>query len=97
MAMTYEDNKSRKAQAHSLTLNERRRLSLTGVEDVESFDDESILLRTAGGMLEIRGNGLRIETLSTDGGELSVEGKVDSLDYSEAAPNRRGFLSRFLG
>ena len=97
MAMTYEDNRGRQPQPHGLTLHDRRKLSVSGVEDVENFDEGTVALVTAGGMLTIRGSNLKIEKLSLDGGELMVEGHIDSLDYSDAAPARRGLLGRLLG
>lgn len=97
MAMTYEENRGKQPRPHSLTLSERRRLAVSGVDDVESFDEEAVNLATAAGTLAIRGSGLRIEKLSLDGGELVVEGKIDCLDYSDAAPARRGLLGRLLG
>lgn len=97
MAMTYEERIGRQSQAHSLSLSERRRLNVSGVADVESFDEETVNLSTAGGMLTVRGSGLKIEKLSLDGGELVVEGRIDSLDYSDSAQPRRGLLGRLLG
>ena len=100
MAMTYEDTKNSRsggAQTHSLSLSDRRRLTVSGVEDVESFDEDTVVLETCGGTLTVRGSGLKIEKLSLDGGELVVEGRIDSLDYAENAPGRRGWIGRLLG
>lgn len=97
MAMTYEERIARPGQAHSLSLSERRRLNVSGVSDVESFDEDTVVLSTAGGSLTVRGSGLKIEKLSLDGGELVVEGKIDSLDYSDSTQPRRGLLGRLLG
>ena len=96
--MTYEDARgSKSAQSHSLTLNDRRRLTVSGVEDVESFDEDTVVLLTCGGTLSVHGSGLKIEKLSLDGGELVVEGRIDSLDYAENTPGRRGWIGRLLG
>lgn len=97
MALIYEENRGKQPGPHSLSLSDRRRLAVNGVEDVESFDEETVVLSTAGGALTVRGSGLKIEKLSLDGGELVVEGKVDSLDYAESAPLRRGLLGRLFG
>ena len=98
LAMTYEDAKgARSAQSHSLSLSDRRRLTVSGVEDVESFDEDTVVLATGGGALTVRGSGLKIEKLSLDGGELVVEGRIDSLDYAENSPGRRSFFGRLLG
>ena len=96
MATLYEE-KQRQPQSHALTLNDRKRLSISGVEDVEAFEEETVILSTVGGALTIRGGGLRINRLSLDGGELLVEGRIDGLDYSEEREHRRGFLGKLLG
>lgn len=96
--MTYEDTKGgRSSQAHSLSLSDRRRLTVSGVEDVDRFDEDAVSLVTCAGTLNVRGSGLKIEKLSLDGGELVVEGRIDSLDYSENTPGRRGWIGRLLG
>ncbi len=97
MAMTYDENYKKQGLPHNLSLSERRRLSLSGVEDVESFDEASLTLYTSGGLLLVRGGGLKIEKLSIDGGELTVEGRIDSLEYSDAPAPRRGFWARVFG
>lgn len=79
---------------HHVSLEARRKLTLTGVRDVESFDEESIVLRTSCGTLVIEGEGLHVEKLSLDGGDVNVEGQIDLLSYEDDAPPRRGFFSR---
>lgn len=96
MAMLYEENR-KTAQTHSLDLTERKRLSITGVEDVEAFDDTGVTLSTTGGLLTIRGSGLKLNRLNLDGGELLVEGKIDALDYAESGGKGRGLFGRILG
>ena len=96
MAMLYEE-KPRQPQSHALSLTDRKKLSVSGVEDVEAFDEDTVTLSTVGGALTIRGGGLRINRLSLDGGELLVEGRIDGLDYAEDRERRRGFLGKLLG
>lgn len=85
-----------KAPQH-ITLENREHLSISGVEEVESFDENTILLTTAQGDLEIQGEGLHIEKLSLDGGDLKVEGTVDSLSYEDGGRERVGLFARLLG
>lgn len=80
---------------HHIHLEERGTLSISGVMEVESFDEESIVLSTSQGGLVVRGSNLHIEQLSLDGGDLKVEGAVDSLTYEEQ-PVRGGFFARLL-
>lgn len=84
------------AGAHRITLEGRERLTISGVEEVERFDETSIVMDTAGGVLVVRGEGLHIEALSLDGGDLKVEGSIDSLTYEEDRRERGGLLARLL-
>ena len=68
-------------QPHRLTLDSRSRLSVTGVLEVESFDESTVVLHTARGGLVIRGGTLQLKTLSIDGGQVAVNGTIDSLSY----------------
>ena len=83
--------------AHYLTLEDRERLTVSGVEEVESFDEATIVMVTAQGVLVVRGEGLHIEKLSLDGGDLKVEGMIESLVYEAPRRGKGGFLSRLLG
>ena len=82
---------------HRLTLEQREHLVISGVEEVERFDEEFIVLTTGMGELEIRGEGLHIEKLSLEGGELHVEGTVTALIYETAPRENGGLLRRLLG
>lgn len=82
---------------HHIVLDERRSLSISGVEEVERFDETTIVLSTTLGTLIVRGEELHIEKLSLDGGDLKVEGSIDALTYQEPPQERGGWLSRLLG
>ena len=81
---------------HRLVLEDRERLTVSGVEEVESFDETAIVMTTGQGVLVVRGEGLHIEKLSLDGGDLRVEGMVDSLTYEDDGGPRAGFLARLF-
>lgn len=83
-------------QPHRLTLDSRSRLSITGVLEVESFDETEILLTSTRGPLSIRGQGLRLQQLSIDGGQVLVDGSVDAIVYEDDAPHG-GFFARLFG
>lgn len=83
--------------AHRLELDGRERLTVSGVEDVERFDESGIIMSTAVGTLVITGEDLHIGKLSLDGGELHVDGRIDSLTYEDQGPRRGGFFSRLFG
>ena len=70
---------------HKLMLTNRNVCNMNGVVDVLSFDLSEILLETDQGMLMIKGNDLHVNRLSLDKGEVDIEGRIDSLTYSENA------------
>ena len=76
----------RMALPHKLTLNERRQLTMTGVSEVVSFDDVSVVLRTELGTLTVQGQDLQLKTLCLEGGQVAVDGTVTSLSYEEPRP-----------
>lgn len=94
--MAFEEKGKTGAKPHHVIMEERSRLSVTGVEDVISFDEHEIVTRTAQGNLLIRGSGLHIEKLTLDSGEVKVEGLVQELCYEEAAPVG-GFWAKLFG
>ncbi|MBR2666796.1 MAG: sporulation protein [Oscillospiraceae bacterium] len=81
--------------AHHLILEGRERLSVSGVEDVESFDETAAVMRTVRGLLVVRGQGLHVGRLNLEAGELELEGAVESLAY-EREPGEQGTLFRRL-
>lgn len=85
------------AVEHRLELSGRERLTVTGVEDVERFDETGIVMSTSAGMLVIAGEELHIGKLALEGGELHVEGRIDSVTYEEDTGGRGGFFSRLFG
>ena len=81
---------------HRVELEGRDKLTVSGVEDVERFDETGIIMSTSVGTLVITGEDLHIGKLSLEGGELFVDGRIDSIAY-EDAPNRQGgFFSRLF-
>ena len=73
---------------HKLTLNQREALTLTGVAEVISFDDSTVILKTHLGTLHVAGENLVLKTLSVEGGQVAVDGHVSSLIYGEPRPER---------
>lgn len=94
--MAYEDKGKTPVRPHHVILEDRSRLSVTGVEDVVSFDESEIITRTGQGTLIIRGTGLHIGKLTLDNGEVSIDGLIQELSYEEAGPTG-GFWSRLFG
>ncbi len=92
--MSITDERKYPEIPHCLSMEDRKKINLTGIKDVDSFDEQNITLVTDRGELSIRGSSLHIGKLSTDSGEMSVEGKIDALVYSDDLPSKGGFLSR---
>ena len=91
------DYNSMPQTAHRLELTGRERLTVSGVEDVERFDETGIVMSTSAGTLVVTGEDLHIGKPSLDGGELHVEGRVDSVTYEDDGAGRGGFFSRLFG
>lgn len=85
------------AAGHRLELVGRERLTVSGVEDVERFDENGIVMSTSAGVLVVTGEDLHIGKLSLDGGELHVDGRIDSVTYEDEGQGRGGFFSRLFG
>ena len=71
------------ATNHSLQLCQRQKLTMTGVCEVISFDENTVVLQTGLGTLVIQGNQLQLKNLSLEGGEVRVDGTVSALIYEE--------------
>ncbi len=78
-----EEKKTVKPKNQTLILENRERLSVSGVVDMESFNEESIIAVTDIGVLVIRGADLHINKLNLDSNELVVEGDIFSLEYND--------------
>jgi len=83
-------------QIHQLILEERKLLTLTGVLDVDNFDDQKIEARTELGIIIVEGEQLHINRLSVDSGEMVVEGNIGGIAYIDKMPEKGGFFSRLL-
>jgi len=84
---------------HNVILENRKKLTLSGIEDVDSFDEESITLFTDTGTLTVKGTELHINKLSVESGEVSIEGHIDSLIYTDGADGKTrgmGFFARMF-
>lgn len=77
---------------HKLTVNERKSLTMTGVTEVLRFDETSVVLKTALGVVEVLGQDLKLKTLSLDGGQMAVDGHITAVSYEE--PREGGLWQR---
>ena len=89
-------NEANQLSLQELHLENRKKLSVSGVKEVESFDENAIVLETVQGMLVIRGDDLHLQSLCAGGGQVVVTGSVNSLTYEELRKNG-GFFHRLFG
>jgi sporulation protein YabP len=80
---------------HKLSLEDRRVLTMTGVTEVVSFDENAVVLKTEQGMLTVHGKDLQLKNLSLDGGQIAVDGHICALLYEES--RKGGSWRRLLG
>lgn len=81
---------------HKLTLDERKKLTMTGVTEVVSFDESAVVLHTSLGTLVVQGQQLQLKTLSEEGGQVAVEGQVGALHYEQTGTGG-SWLRRLFG
>ena len=85
------------AQTHTLTLENRRTLTATGVTRIVSCDETGASLETTQGNLTIGGQQIQVGELSVRTGEVRITGKIEFLQYSENKQTSGGFLRRLFG
>ena len=90
------DEKKMPKLPHSVIMEDRRKLSVTGVTDVDSFDEQTIIAHTGLGELTIRGWNLHITRLNLEQTEVLVDGEISSLTYTDTRPQAKGFFAKVL-
>jgi len=92
--MPEENNRSKRP--HNLILENRKALTVSGVSDVDSFDETLIVVMTDMGRLTVKGYDLKLNALNVETGELSLEGSICSLVYSETLQTKGSLFSRIF-
>lgn len=88
-----QDNLS--TRPHMLTLENRKLLSLSGVLDVQGFDEETVNIVTTMGVLIVKGNSMHISKLSLETSEVTIDGEISSMHYL-AGSEKKGFMARIF-
>jgi len=88
--------KKRIKMPHSVTIEDRGKMTVTGVSDVDSFDEQTMIVYTDLGELTVRGKGLHISRLNTETGELNITGTVSAIAYTDDRSKSTGFLNRLF-
>ncbi|WP_186575718.1 sporulation protein YabP [Aquibacillus kalidii] len=95
----YERNPATGPQAeHHIRMNNRRILEISGVKEVDSFDNEEFLLQTVMGYLIVRGENLQMKNLDVEEGNVSIKGKIYELSYldEQQGEKAKGFFSKLF-
>ncbi len=81
---------------HTVSITARTSASLTGVCDVQSFDERCVILKTDCGEMTVEGEELRVGTLDVERGVVELTGRICALYYSDAAPQKKGLRGRLF-
>lgn len=83
---------------HSVKIDKRKNLEITGVKEVDSFDNEAFLLETVMGYLIIRGQNLQLKNLDVTEGVVTIKGKIYELSYvdDQQQEKAKGFFSKIF-
>ena len=85
---------------HNVIVEGRKKISVSGVQDMECFDDGRVVVYTCMGIMEVRGSDFHMNKLNLDTGEVVIEGDINSVIYEEAnagKDKKRGILSKMFG
>ena len=87
-------SEQRKKGAHSVIIENREKLNMSGVLEVVGFDDETVILNTDCGRLTVKGENLKMGGFSTASGEVDVIGEIRGIVYSDEGDSKGGFFRR---
>lgn len=98
MSQYYESNNQKNTPDHDVIMRGRRTLEISGVKQVESFDNEEFLLETVMGFLAIKGQNLQMKNLDVDKGIVSIKGRIFDLVYldDQHGEKAKGFFSKLF-
>ena len=83
---------NKKTFIQNIILESREKLSVSGVNDILTFDEDEIMLDTELGTLRVSGHGLKVEKLSVDTGEITARGEIGSITYTDENIQKVGFF-----
>lgn len=91
-----EEASAGRLRAHSVVISAREKVMITGVNDVDSFNENEVILLTDGGTLTIVGEDLHISKLNLDDGQLALEGVIDAMEYGDSPSAKKPLLGRIF-
>jgi len=81
---------------HNIIMENRSKISISGVENAESYNETEIILHTSKGILVIRGEAMNLSKLNLDSGEITVNGRITVIEYVEPKQSGGSLLSRLF-
>lgn len=81
---------------HNIIIEDRKTITVTGVSDIDSFDEQVVVAYTEYGELTIKGLGLHVNKIDVDSGELNVEGEIYALSYEDTQTHKGGLLAKLF-
>ncbi len=81
---------------HNIIMENRSKISISGVENAESYNESEVVLHTSKGILIIKGEGMNLSKLNLDSGEITVNGRIVVLEYSEPKKSSGSFLAKIF-
>ncbi len=79
---------------HTLIIDSRNRLSISGVTEIGAFDEENLVVYTSFGELTLTGEGIQVSEMNAQTGQVTAQGRFDSMKYSDKTAKKSGFLAR---
>ncbi|MFA5576399.1 MAG: sporulation protein YabP [Tissierellaceae bacterium] len=80
----------------NISIEDREKITITGVEQVESYNDNTVILNTIKGAITVKGEGLNISKLNLDEGSVIVDGKVNGINYSSREAVSKNIMGRLF-
>ncbi len=90
------EEKTQMKLPHNVVLEDRKRLSISGVMDIDNFDEQTAVVYTQMGELTIKGYDLHVSKLNVETGELTMDGEIWSMNYTEVQKKSGGMLSKLF-
>ena len=91
-----QEDKNAQKRIHNIVIENRKKMTISAVSDVYSFDEGLITMYTDMGQLTIKGENLHINKLSVESGDVEIEGTVYALVYTNTTANKGGFISKLF-
>lgn len=91
--MMKEAEEKRRSKPHSIQMD-RKKATISGVEELESFNETEVILSTSAGGLSVEGENLHIEKLNLDDGQVIISGYIFAVVYAEEQPQSKGFFGK---